>query len=35
MTSVDVSTKTEAVPGVEPFDMKLEVLVLGVADVDR
>jgi catechol 2,3-dioxygenase-like lactoylglutathione lyase family enzyme len=35
MTSVDVRSKTEAVPGVEPVDMKLEVVQLGVADVDR
>jgi catechol 2,3-dioxygenase-like lactoylglutathione lyase family enzyme len=35
MTSVDVSTKAEAAPGVEPVDMKLEVVVLGVSDVDR
>lgn len=35
MTSVDVNTKTGAVTEVEPVDMKLEVVVLGVADVDR
>src|SRR5687767_4706241 len=35
MTSVDVSTRTEAAPGVEPVDMKLEVVALGVSDVDR
>jgi catechol 2,3-dioxygenase-like lactoylglutathione lyase family enzyme len=35
MTSVDVSTKTEAAPGVGPVDMRLEVVVLGVSDVDR
>jgi catechol 2,3-dioxygenase-like lactoylglutathione lyase family enzyme len=31
MTNADVSTKA----GVEPVDLKLEVMVLGVADVDR
>src|SRR5262245_28924367 len=35
MASADVSTQTEAAPGVEPIDMKLEVVVLGVSDVDR
>src|SRR5688572_28166898 len=35
MTSVDGSNKTEAVPGVGPVDMKLEVVLLGVSDVDR
>jgi catechol 2,3-dioxygenase-like lactoylglutathione lyase family enzyme len=35
MTSFDVSTKTDAALGVEPIDMKLEVVVLGVSDVDR
>ena len=35
MASVEVKTKNEASPGVEPVDMKLEVVVLGVSDVDR
>src|SRR6185503_5312941 len=35
MTSVDVSARTDAAPEVEPVDMKLEVVVLGVSDVDR
>jgi catechol 2,3-dioxygenase-like lactoylglutathione lyase family enzyme len=34
MSSVVIS-KAEAVPGAEPVDMKLEVVVLGVSDVDR
>jgi catechol 2,3-dioxygenase-like lactoylglutathione lyase family enzyme len=34
MSSVVIS-KTEAVPQAEPVDMKLEVVVLGVSDVDR
>jgi catechol 2,3-dioxygenase-like lactoylglutathione lyase family enzyme len=35
MSSVDMKTKNEAAPGVKPVDMKLEVVVLGVSDVDR
>ena len=35
MTSVDSITKTEATAKAEPADMKLEVVLLGVADVDR
>jgi len=35
MNSVDVNTKTEATQKVEPVDMKLEVVVIGVSDVDR
>ena len=35
MTSDDVSNKSEAAPKAEPVDMKLEVVVLGVSDVDR
>ena len=35
MTSLNVSNKTDAAPEVEPVDMKLEVVVLGVSDVDR
>ena len=34
MSSV-VSSKTEAVPEAKPVDMKLEVVLLGVSDVDR
>ncbi len=34
MSSVVIS-KTEAVPKAEPVDMKLEVVLLGVSDVDR
>ncbi len=35
MGSVDDSTKTDAAPEVKPVDMKLEVVVIGVSDVDR
>jgi len=35
MSSVDVINKTEAAPEAEPVDMKLEVVLLGVSDVDR
>ena len=35
MNNVDVRSKNEAAPGVEPVDMKLEVVVFGVSDVDR
>ncbi len=35
MGSVDVSKKTEATTEVEPVDMKLEVVLIGVSDVDR
>jgi catechol 2,3-dioxygenase-like lactoylglutathione lyase family enzyme len=35
MTGVNVGNKTEAAPEVEPVDMKLEVVLLGVTDVDR
>jgi catechol 2,3-dioxygenase-like lactoylglutathione lyase family enzyme len=35
MSSVDLSKKTEAVPEADPVDMKLEVVLLGVSDVDR
>ena len=35
MTSGNVSNRTEATPEVEPVDMKLEVVLLGVSDVDR
>jgi catechol 2,3-dioxygenase-like lactoylglutathione lyase family enzyme len=35
MNKVDVNTKTEATRKVEPADMKLEVVLIGVSDVDR
>ena len=35
MTSVDVNTNSEATTEVAAVDMKLEVVVLGVSDVDR
>ncbi|MGH7543606.1 MAG: VOC family protein, partial [Gemmatimonadota bacterium] len=35
MNSVDVRSETDAASGVEPVDMKLEVVVIGVSDVDR
>jgi catechol 2,3-dioxygenase-like lactoylglutathione lyase family enzyme len=35
MSSADGSTKAGAAPGAEPVDLKLEVMLLGVADVDR
>ena len=35
MSSVEGRTKTEAAPEVKPVDMKLEVVLLGVSDVDR
>ena len=35
MSSVDVSRKTGVATAVEPVDMKLEVVVIGVSDVDR
>jgi catechol 2,3-dioxygenase-like lactoylglutathione lyase family enzyme len=35
MTSVDVRTKNGAATGAEPVDMKLEVVMIGVSDVDR
>ena len=35
MDSVDVSKKTGVATAVEPVDMKLEVVVIGVSDVDR
>ena len=35
MDNVDVRSKTEAAPGLEPVDMKLEVVLFGVSDVDR
>ncbi len=35
MSSVDMKTKNGAAPGVKPVDMKLEVVMIGVADVDR
>jgi catechol 2,3-dioxygenase-like lactoylglutathione lyase family enzyme len=35
MTSVDGNTKPKATPEAKPVDMKLEVVLLGVTDVDR
>jgi catechol 2,3-dioxygenase-like lactoylglutathione lyase family enzyme len=35
MTSVDVRNKSEAAREVAPVDMKLEVVVIGVSDLDR
>jgi catechol 2,3-dioxygenase-like lactoylglutathione lyase family enzyme len=35
MTSSDEDTRTEAAPELKPVDMKLEVVVIGVSDVDR
>ena len=35
MNSDDLNTKTEATPEVKPVDMKLEVVLLGVSDVER
>jgi catechol 2,3-dioxygenase-like lactoylglutathione lyase family enzyme len=35
MTSDDVNPGTEAAQGAKPVDMKLEVVVIGVSDVDR
>src|SRR5262245_11385030 len=35
MSKVNVNTKTEAKQKVEPVDMKLEVVLIGVSDVDR
>ena len=35
MSSVEVSNKTEAAPEAKPVNMKLEVVLLGVSDIDR
>ena len=35
MSSVEVKTTNEAAPGVRPVDMKLEVVMIGVTDIDR
>jgi catechol 2,3-dioxygenase-like lactoylglutathione lyase family enzyme len=35
MSSVGMKSTTEATPAVQPVDMKLEVVLLGVSDVDR
>ena len=35
MSSGEVKTRSEASPGVEPVDMKLEVIMIGVSDIDR
>src|SRR5262245_42793613 len=35
MSSKDVASNTDPAPGVEPVDMKLEVVMIGVSDIDR
>jgi catechol 2,3-dioxygenase-like lactoylglutathione lyase family enzyme len=35
MTSVPANTKIEPTPGAKPVDLKLEVILIGVSDVDR
>ena len=35
MSSVEVKTTNEAAPGAKPVDMKLEVVMIGVTDIDR
>lgn len=35
MSSVEVKTRDEAAPAVTPVDMKLEVVMIGVSDIDR
>jgi catechol 2,3-dioxygenase-like lactoylglutathione lyase family enzyme len=35
MSSVEMRTRDEAAPGVKPVDMRLEVVLVGVSDVDR
>ncbi|HEV2801691.1 MAG TPA: VOC family protein [Pyrinomonadaceae bacterium] len=35
MSSVEMKTRDEAAPGAEPVDMKLEVVMIGVSDIDR
>jgi catechol 2,3-dioxygenase-like lactoylglutathione lyase family enzyme len=35
MSSVEAKTSNEVAPGVKPVNMKLEVVMIGVADVDR
>ena len=35
MKSVEMKTKNDAAPGVKPVDMKLEVVMIGVSDIDR
>jgi len=35
MSSVEVKTMNEAAPGVEPVNMKLEVVIIPVSDIDR
>ena len=35
MTSVELNTRNDAAPGVEPVNMKLEVVAIPVSDVDR
>ena len=35
MNSDGLNTRTEAAPEVKPVDMKLEVVLIGVSDIDR
>ena len=35
MSSVEVKTENQAAPGAKPVDMKLEVVMIGVTDIDR
>ena len=35
MTNVEMKTNNEATPGAKPVDMKLEVVMIGVTDIDR
>ena len=35
MSSVNVRTRTKAAPGIQPVDMKLEVVMIGVSDIDQ
>jgi catechol 2,3-dioxygenase-like lactoylglutathione lyase family enzyme len=35
MSSVGMKPENEAAPGVKPVDMKLEVVMIGVSDIDR
>ena len=35
MSSVEMRTRDEAAPGAKPVDMKLEVVMIGVSDIDR
>jgi catechol 2,3-dioxygenase-like lactoylglutathione lyase family enzyme len=35
MSTVDINNNPKAAPGVEPIDMQLEVVMIGVSDIDR